>query len=99
MHGKQDLCLLNVETRVSVLCCVGGWSSADAVVATAGLSVQGLASPGPWVVLPSAPPPADPGGPAGLSCCGFGFSSAFWGGVLLQRWQPLCRELGDAMRC
>lgn len=97
--GKQDFCLLNVETRVSELWCGGGWSLADAVVATAGLSVQGLASPGCGVVLPAVSLPGDRGGPAGISCCGFGFSSALWGDVLLQRWQPLSREVGDTLRC
>lgn len=97
--GKQDLCLLNVETRVSELRCGGGWSSADVVVATAGLSVQGLVSPGPWVVLPSAPPPGDRGGPAGLSCWAFGFNS-------LGRCSPAAVAApvrggggGDTMRC
>lgn len=61
----------------------------------------GLGCPGRWVVLPSAPPRGGRGGPAGISWSGFGFSSALWGDVLLQRWWPgrwgtLCNAEGCA---
>lgn len=42
-YGKRNFCLLNAGTPVPALCC---WGSADAVVATAGLGVRGLAAPG-----------------------------------------------------
>lgn len=60
------------------------------VVVTAGLSVQ--ASPGCGAVLPAALLLGGCGGPAALSCCGFGFSSALWGDVLLWQWQSLSRD-------
>lgn len=62
------------------------------VVVPAGLSVQGFASPGWGVVLPTAPLLGGRGSPAALSCCGFGFSSALWGDVLLWWWQSLSRD-------